>query len=59
MVRKTEPEQGILEISWKQRFDKPEGFRGWKILREYEGYFSAEEAIGKMIKVHTEGRVNA
>lgn len=61
MVRETEPEQeqGILGFSWEQGLDKIEGLKGWKILREYEGRFSAEEAIGEIIRVHREGRINA
>lgn len=58
MVRETESEQGILECPEGLGFDGSENVRAWNVLREYEGYFSAEEAIGKMIKVHMEGGVN-
>lgn len=56
MVR--ELEEGILKYPWDLEFEESEDSGGWNVVREYEGRYSAEEAIEEIIKVHMEGRIN-
>lgn len=56
MVR--ELEKGILKYLWDLEFEESEDSGGWTVVREYEGRYSAEEAIEEIIKVHMEGRIN-
>ncbi len=56
MVR--ELEEGILKYLWDLEFEESEDSGGWNVVREYEGRYSAEEAIEEIIKVHMEGRIN-
>lgn len=57
VVKQTGPKQSISYV-WESEFDEPENSGIWNVVREYEGSFSVEQAIGEVIRIHMEGRVN-
>lgn len=57
VVKETGPEQSISYV-WESEFDESEDSGIWNVVREYEGSFSVEQAIGEVIRIHMEGRVN-
>lgn len=58
MVRQTGVKRDISKGLGKLEFDRSEDSAAWNVVRRYEGRFSAKEAIGEIIKVHMEGRIN-
>lgn len=57
IVKETEPEPGI-PYPWELEFDESDDSRTWNVEREYEGSFSAKNAIEEIIRIHMEGRIN-
>lgn len=58
IVKETELEQDISYLC-ELELDESDDSRTWNVVREYEGSFSANEAIEKVIRIHMEGRINA
>lgn len=58
IMREIKVEQGMIKSRRNIKFNIPANVREWKVVRGYEGFFSAEEIVGQIIEVHMGGRMD-
>lgn len=58
ILKEIEAKQGMVKSWLDIELDIPEKSGKWRVVREYEGSFSAEEIVGQIIKVHMGGRMD-
>lgn len=57
-MREIKTEQNRVKSSRDIESDVRGKAGAWRVVREYEGSFSAEEIVGQIIKVHMGGRMD-